>query len=90
MRPDLEVDTEALRLWATQLRRSGAWVHADPPPTVAGPRWASTAANTGAADAASHVLEELAADIIALGSAAASTADDYEEADARVARSMAR
>ncbi|AGL14497.1 hypothetical protein [Actinoplanes sp. N902-109] len=81
----LEVDPAELRLWALELRRTGARVTLGPLPPVAGPPWSSTAAEAGAAEAARRMLTGLVRDLDAIGQAADAAADDYEGADARVA-----
>lgn len=88
MNPDLEVDTDDLRQFATSTDEAAARVTgaaaADPvpPPT---PRWATTGAAGLAATAARHQLGLLGGDVTETAHRIRAAAEAYQEADARAA-----
>jgi hypothetical protein len=90
VRPDLDIDADAVRRWATALAAAGGRLHADPTPPVAGPRWSATDSGTAAAAAARRLLMALTDDIVATGQAVVATVADYEAADDRAAARLGR
>jgi hypothetical protein len=92
MTSDLEVDAEAVRGCASALAETAAEVHAGgtPPPTVAVPRWQTTAAVESLADAMERALATLAGDLEALRQAVLAAVTDYAEADERAADRFGR
>jgi hypothetical protein len=87
MTSDLEVDADAVRGCVSALADTAADVHAGgmPPPTVAVPRWETTAAVESLASAMEHALATLAGDLEALRRAVLASVADYEAADQRAA-----
>jgi hypothetical protein len=87
MTSDLEVDAEAVRGCASALSRTAGEVAAGatPPPAVAVPRWQTTAALEGLADATQDMLATLADDLDAFRRAVLAAVADYEAADDRAA-----
>ena len=85
MTSELEVDAAAVRAWARALSATAARISTDPPPPPSGPPWSSTAAASATADAARAQLQALADDISATARQATAAADDYDDADDRVA-----
>jgi hypothetical protein len=85
MTSELEVDTAAVRAWATALSATAARISTVPPLPPGGPPWSSTAAALAAAKAAQLQLRALADDIAATARQASAAAADYDDADDRVA-----
>jgi hypothetical protein len=85
MTPELEVDAPAVRAWAAALSATAAAISTVPPPTPPGPPWSATVAVTAAAGWAQLRLRTLTQDITATARQAAAAADDYDDADDRVA-----
>jgi len=92
MTSDLEVDADAVRGCASALADTAAEVRAGatPPPTVAVPRWQTTAAVDGLADAMERALATLAGELEALRQAVLAAVADYEAADQRAADRLGR
>jgi hypothetical protein len=91
MSPDLEVDADALRACSSALADTGARVSAGatrPPIPPLVPRWATTDAAALAADGAWHHLDGIGAGLAAIARQTATTAAEYEAADARAARRL--
>jgi hypothetical protein len=86
MNPELEVDTDELRLAATATAATADRVStaaAGLPVTPVVPRWATADAAALAADAAGHQLALLGADLAETARRIRGAAADYELADAR-------
>ena len=93
MSPDLEVDADALRACSSALAETGARViagAAQPPVPPLVPRWATTDAALLAGEAAGQQLAGIGAGIAAIARQTATTAAEYEAADARAAGRLRR
>lgn len=88
MRPDLEIDTPAVRRCASGLADTGARVAAGAaraPVTVTVPRWAASDAAATLVDAAHGLLVGIGSTVTAAGRRITAAADDYDAADDRAA-----
>ncbi|MCA2218627.1 hypothetical protein [Jidongwangia harbinensis] len=92
MRPDLEVDTAAVRRCAADVADTGARLAAGAaraPAAVAVPRWSASEAAGTLADALAERLVGLGSDVTGTARQMSATADAYEAADDRAAARLA-